>query len=254
VAVQALPKIATNKKQTEFKGPVRIVVILLLIGHLIVLIQLHGILKSVKTIAGQPPATMMQLLDGRVLQAQAFDFQYRTPQVIEGFVNQWAMMMFTWGKIPDSSGKGITNDIGHSINLPHGKGTVSKQVPTAAMTAGLMLTDDNGFRINYMAQIAELVSRVSGVLQGTQETQLQISKIISTPQKEPGIWDVQLVSWIRVTDSRGNISQPIENNLKLTVAAIPAPQYPLDTGLSPLQQAIYRMSVSGLMITDIKGV
>lgn len=246
-----LDKELGKKSFLDAQQLLRLAIWLLFFGGAIALWKLNSIEKEVERLAQQPPPTMVQTIDGKVMQIQAKDSKFRSLPTIENFVRQWATLTYTWGTIPSEGKKPVpASDTGEAVSFVENGQTVVKQIPTPALIGAFLISDENNFRLNFLSNLGNRAAQVEGVFEGTLETQLSITDIVIFPRSEPGVWDVKLTSFIRVSDSRGRISQPIKNNLQLTVIAVPAPDHPLEAGMSPLQQAAYRLGLYGLLISD----
>lgn len=212
---------------------------------LLLLVFFQG--SQLNQLANSAAKTMVQMVDGQVVHISPEQADYRSPLVIQNLVNQWAMLTYTWsGKLPPTNGESARN-------LPKDPGIVvgKFKVPTATVNAAFLITDKNDFRRKFLEKIGELPV-VQGVLQGYQETVLRVSQILPPQQLETGRWDVNIYGFMEVFERGDSIGEPIEIKRKVTLQAVPPPNYPMPSNLSPLQQTIYRLGAAGLMIEQIE--
>lgn len=233
------------KAKFDSRAGLRLLVIFLLGSHALLFIKVFAVGSDVNHLATQPQNTMVQTLDGKTIQAQGMASDYRTPQVVERFINEWATLQYTWG-----------NDAGTSVQLKDTSGkTALVRLPLAAILASSLITEENGYRESILNQLANQIKELGfeeDIFQGSQQTTIQKRRIIVIPRTEPGIWDVKLVSYLQLQDKSGGLTGVTSWNLKLTVVAVPPPLHPVKEDLTPLQRAIYNMNLSGLMIVNIQ--
>ena len=80
----------------------------------------------------------------------------------------------------------------------------------------------------------------------------RVSQILSPQQISACKWDVNLYGYMEVLERGLPLGEPIGLNQKISLEAVPPSIHPLPTALSPLQQTIYRLGVSGLTIKNIE--
>lgn len=211
---------------------------------LLLLVFFQG--SQLNQLANSAANTMVQMIDGQVIQISPAQADYRSDLVIQNLVNQWAMLTYTWsGNLPPTnieSAKSLVKDPGVIIG--------KFKVPTATVNAAFLITDKNDFRRKFLAGIGALVPQ--GVFQGEQQTALRISQILQPQQLKAGRWDVNLYGYLEVFERGDTVGSPIEIKRKITLQAVPPPNYPMPNNLSPLQQTIYRLGAAGLMIEQIE--
>lgn len=203
--------------------------------------------SQLERLAKSPAPSLVQMVDGKVVSVSAKEASYRSDAVIEQTVNAWANLTYTWsGKLPNATGNL------EAIKDPGIKVVGNKKVPTTTANAAFLISDDNNFRREFLANIANLVP--SEIFYGGQQTVLQISNILPPQSTGVGTWDVNLYAYMQVLDVEQPIGNPIKINQKISLRAVPPPRHPLENGLSPLQQAIYRIGEAGLQIYQIENL
>lgn len=211
---------------------------------LLLLIFFQG--SQLNHLANAATKTMVQMADGQVIQVSSTDACYRTPVTIQNFVNSWALLNYTWNdKLPPANPEQVKNPL-DDPGVVVGK----NKVPTASANAAFLITDENDFRRKYLQKLALLVPQ--GVFSGYQETVFRVSQVLSPQQVSACNWDVNLYGYMKVLERGNLLGEPIGLNQKISLEAVPPSIHPLPTALSPLQQTIYRMGISGLRIKNIE--
>lgn len=202
--------------------------------------------SQVNQLANSATKTMLQMVDGQVIQISSASACYRSPPVIQNLANSWALLNYTWsGKLTPTNAEEVKNPL-----KDPGVAVGTRKVPTSTANAAFLITDENDFRRKYLEKISAIVP--SGVFQGYQETVLRVSQILSPKQLDACRWDVNLYGYMDILERGNSFGEPIAINQKITLRAVPSPNYPLPSNLSPLQQTIYRLGVAGLIIEKIE--
>lgn len=225
--------------------PLFVLATLVIQGVLLLMLFFQG--SQLQKLANLPAPSLVQMVDGKVVQVSPKEATYRSDPVIQQTVNAWANLTYTW------SGRLFTTD--KKLEPPRDPGIKvadNKKVPTTTANAAFLISDDNNFRREFLAKVANLVP--SEVFYGSQQTVLQISNILPPQPTGAGMWDVNLYAYMQVLDLQQPVGDPIKINQKISLRAVPPPRYPLQNGLSPLQQAIYRLGEAGLQIYQIENL
>lgn len=205
--------------------------------------------SQLSSLANQPPPTLVQLVDGHVFQAKPAQTNYRSAEVIKQFINQWDTLTYTWSNLLPPTNEQEAN------KPPRDSGIVierNKKLPTTAVNAAFLISDKNNFRLEFLRNLSSLVP--PGVFAGSQQTVLRISDILPPKEMGQGRWDVDVYAYMQVLDVAQPVGTPIEVNQKFSLMAVPPPLHPIENGLTPLQQAIYRLGEAGLMIERIENL
>lgn len=233
------------KAQLNSSSGLRLLVIFLLGSHALLSIKIFAIGNDVNHLATRPQNTMVQTLDGKTVQAQGMASDYRTPQVVERFINEWATLQYTWG-----------NDAGTNVQLKDASGkTAVLKLPLSAILASSLITEDNGYRESFLSQLVAMITElqlIDNLFDGSRQTTIQIKKILVTPRSEPGMWDVKLIAYLQLMEKDGGTIGATAWNRDLTVIAVPPPEHPVKNDLTPLQRAVYNMNIAGLRIANIQ--
>lgn len=192
---------------------------------------------QLSALSHEPPPSLVQLVNGEVLQVGAKPANSREPAVISRLVHQWGTLTYNWsGKLPNGdSDPGIDIDSG-------------QKVTTAVWEAAFVLSDD--FRREFLKGMAGLMAKIPAyqVFQGQKQTVLKLDEELSPRSIGPGKWEVDLISHLLVLDVGQPIGDPVTINKKIFLRAVPPPLYPLKDALSALQQAVYALRTTGLEI------
>lgn len=211
---------------------------------LLFLIVFQG--SQINQLANSATKTMVQMVDGQVIQISSASACYRSPAVSQNLVNSWALLNYTWsGKLTPTNAEEVKNPLKDPGVL-----VGTRKVPTSTANAAFLITDENDFRRKYLEKVSAIVPQ--GVFQGYQETVLRVSQVLSPKQLDTCRWDVNLYGYMDILERGNPIGEPIGINQKITLRAVPSQNYPLPSNLSPLQQTIYRLGVAGLMIEKIE--
>lgn len=200
---------------------------------------------QLSALARKPPPSLVQLVDGQVLQVAPAPTDYREPGVVSRVAQEWETLTYNWsGKLPNGKA-----DPG--INI--GKG---KKVTTATWDAAFLLSED--FRREFLQGIAEIVPPEifecpdRGVCQ--LQTVLQIDQLLPPKPIGQGQWSVDSIGHLIAFNLSQPIGEPMPINKRIRLKAIPPPRYPLEKGLSPLQQAAYHLRKAGVEIFLIEDI
>ena len=98
---------------------------------------------SFSRLANQATPTLVQQVDGRAFTVRPADSLHREPEVIRRLVSDWAVMTFTWGKLPNDQSPVV--DEGVEV-------VGQKRVPTSAWEASFALSPD--FRDAFLQKLA----------------------------------------------------------------------------------------------------
>lgn len=221
-------------------------VLLTFVIQILLLLMIFFQGSQLNQLANSATKTMVQMVDGKVVQISPTEADYRSPLVIQNLVNSWAMLTYTWsGKLTPTN-----TEEAKAPPLDPGVSVGQTKVPTAVANAAFLITDKNDFRRKFLERIGAIVP--SGVFQGYQETALIISQILPPEQIETGRWEVNLYAYMEVLSRGDVVGEPVEVKQKITLKAVPPPNYPLPDNLSPFQQTVYRLGTAGLTIEQIE--
>ncbi len=212
------------------------------VGAVMLSFSMLWLAVSFNRLAGQKPPTLVQQVDGRTFTARAADSQYREPEVIRQVVSDWAVMTFTWGKLPGNTGSPTDDGI---------KVTSGDRVSTAAWEASFLLAPD--FRDAFLSTLASEVIP-AGVFEG-QVSAVLIPQHISPPQAiGNGRWQVDLVATRIIFEASNPSGTTLPFNRRITVRAVEPPGSPLIADASEYQTVAYRLLESGVQIEAIQPI
>ena len=211
------------------------------IGVFILAIVTVWLAISFSKLASQKSPTLVQQVDGRAFTTRSTDHDYREPEVIRRTVSNWAVMTFTWGKLPGQ--KKIQVDAGKEV-----QGT-RKRIPTSAWEASFLLAPD--FRDAFLQKMAmDIVP--DDVFRG-QVAAILIPQNFSSPEVAgEGRWRIDMIATRIMFDDANPAGKTIPFNRTFYVKAIEPPQNPLDQNTTEYQHIAYSMLESGLQIEDIR--
>jgi hypothetical protein len=210
------------------------------LGVLILSVALFWLAVSFSRLANQKPPTLVQQVDGHAFSVRPADHSYREPEVIRRFVSDWAVMTFTWGKLPGDQKK--TVDEGMAI-------AGNKRVSTAAWEASFALAPD--FRDAFLHQLATDVIP-DGVFDGKVSAVL-VPQQVSPPQTAgEGRWQVDLIATRILFDDANPAGTTIPFNRRIFVRAVEPARQPLIQDASEYQRVVYRMLEGGIQIEEIR--
>ncbi len=192
---------------------------------------------QLSALSHNPAPSLVQLVDGQVLQVGAAQANSREPAVISRLVHQWATLTY------NSSGKLPNGDADPGIDVGD-----NQKVTTASWEAAFVLSDD--FRREFLKGMAELMAKIPAyqVFQGQKQTVLKLDEQLSPRSIGSGKWEVDLISHLLVLDVGQPLGEPVTINKKIFLRAVPPPLYPLKYALSVLQRAVYALRETGLEI------
>jgi hypothetical protein len=212
------------------------------VGVFILAIALFWLAVSFSKLANQKPPTLVQQVNGHAFSVRPADYNYREPEVIRRFVSDWAVMTFTWGKLPGDQRN--TMDEGVAI-------AGNKRVSTAAWEAAFALAPD--FRDTFLEQLATEVIP-DGVFDGNVSAVL-VPQQISPPQAAgDGHWQVDLIATRIVFNDANPAGYTIPFNRRIFVRAVEPARQPLIQNASEYQQVVYRMLEGGIQIEEIRPI
>ncbi|KAM3099292.1 hypothetical protein ACKFKF_15170 [Phormidesmis sp. 146-12] len=211
------------------------------IGVFILAIVTAWLAISFSKLANQKPPTLVQQVDGRAFTTRPAKYDYREPEVIRRTVSNWAVMTFTWGKLPGQ--KKIQVDTGKEV-----QGT-RKRIPTSTWEASFLLAPD--FRDAFLQKMAmDIVP--DDVFRG-QVAAILIPQNFSSPEVAgEGRWRIDLIATRMVFDDANPAGKTIPFNRTFYVKAIEPPQNPLGQNATEYQHIAYSMLESSLQIEDIR--
>ena len=210
------------------------------IGVFILAIALFWLAVSFSKLANQKPPTLVQQVDGHAFTVRPTDYNHREPEVIRRTVSDWAVMTFSWGKLP-----------GHDAKPDAGIKVGRDRIPTAAWQASFVLAPD--FRDTFLQQLATEVIP-DGVFDGKVATVL-VPQQISPPQAlGEGRWQVDLIATRIIFDETSPAGRMIAFNRRIYVRAVEPPRNPLEESPSEYQRIVYRMLEGGIEIEEIRPI
>lgn len=212
------------------------------VGVLLLAISLFWLAASFSRVASQKPPTLVQQVDGKAYTARPADYRHREPEVIRQVVTNWAVMTFTWGRLPGDT----QTSVDEGIRVPGGK-----RIPKAAWEASFALAPD--FRDAFLqALAADTVPQE--VFEGRHSAVL-IPQHISPPQAiGDGRWQVDLIATRVLFDNTNPAGTTLSFNRRITLRAVEPPRQPLIPDASEYQQVAYRMLEGGLQIEEIRPI
>jgi len=203
---------------------------------LLLLVLFQGV--QLTRLQNQPPPSLVQMVDGRVLKVAAAPPHERSPQVLTRLVKQWATMTFNWsGQLPSGEadpGVEVKDDL---------------KIPTAAWAASFLLSED--FRVGFLQSLADYTA--AGLFQPNQTAVLQFQPPLLEPETlAPGQWKVSFVANLLVFEGGQPLGQPTPINKTVYLRVAPQPEFALPEGASEIQKAVYAMRDSGLQIYQVE--
>ncbi len=212
------------------------------VGVLILAISLFWLAVSFSRLANQKTPTLVQQVDGRAFTVRSADYYYREPELIRRFVSDWAVMTFTWGKLPGDQRQTIDKGIEVAGN---------KRVSTAAWEASFALAPD--FRDAFLQQMATDVVP-EGVFDG-KVSAILVPQQISPPQSAgEERWQVDLIATRILFDDTNPAGYTVPFNRRFFVRAIEPPHQPLIQNAADYQRVVYRMLEGGVQIEEIRPI
>jgi len=203
---------------------------------LLLLLLFQGI--QLTRLENQPPPSLVQMVDGRVLKVAAAAPNERSPEVLTRLVKQWATMTFNWsGQLPSGEpdpGVEVKDDL---------------KIPTAAWAASFMLSED--FRVGFLESLADYTA--AGLFKPNQTTVLQFQPPLLEPEPlAPGQWKVSFVANLLVFEKGQPLGKPTPINKTVYLRVAPQPEFALPEEASEIQKAVYAMRDSGLQIYQVE--
>lgn len=217
-------------------------------GVFILAIVTFWLAVSFSKLSTQKPPTLVQQVDGNAFTARSADYQYREPTVIRRTVSNWAVMTFTWGKLPGQTKPQI--DPGKEVAIDASRQRHDRRrIPTSAWEASFLLAPD--FRDAFLQKLAtEIVP--DGVFRG-QVAAVLVPQNFSDPESTgAGHWRIHMIATRIVFDDTNPAGQSIPFNRTIYVKAIDPPHNPLGQNITDYQRLVYSMLESGLQIEEIR--
>jgi len=193
-------------------------------------------------IGGKDVPSLVQLQDGQSALVEPVDSQFRSDELIKTFTQESMSQLFTWNTVnQDSNGSRRVNDPGVSVGT-------SNKVPTRAWQASFSLSND--FRETFMQEVAESFIP-PGVLSGEAQSALLIESLSDPIQTKPGMWRVDMVSFLVIFDGQNPQGKATSFNKTLVIRAVEPSLDPLPEETTAIQKAVYRTRSKGLEIYEI---
>jgi len=218
------------------------------LGVFILAIVTFWLAVSFSKLSNQKPPTLVQQVDGHAFTARSADYQYREPEVIRRTVSNWAVMTFTWGKLPGQNKTQI--DAGKEVAADStSRRSDRKRIPTSTWEASFLLAPD--FRDAFLQKLAAGIVP-EGVFRG-QVAAVLVPQNFSTPELTgEGQWRIHMIATRIVFDDANPAGQTIPFNRTIYVKAVEPPQNPLGQNTTDYQRLVYSMLESGLQIQEIR--
>lgn len=182
--------------------------------------------------------TNVQLVDGNALVIEQKEGNYRNPQLIKTFVQQWISLMFSW------EGK----QSGTDKPDPGVKTTSGDRVPINSWAASMMMEPE--FSEEFLNGLAELIP--SEVFSGRLRSAAYVRYISEPRQISSAAWEVDVIATRTIFDETARTQrQIIPFNKTFLIRAVAIPTSPLGENANSYEKTIYKMRSSGLEITAI---
>jgi hypothetical protein len=196
---------------------------------------------SLSKLANQTTPTLVQQVNGRAFTVRPADHDYREPEVIRRTVSNWAVLTFTWGKLPGQREK---------TDLDEGKPIAgSNRIPTSAWEASFLLAPD--FREAFLQKLAKDVIP-QDVFSGRVAAVLVVQEVSPPAIAGDDRWQVNLIATRIVFDDANPSGAMIPFNRTVYVRAIEPPENPLIEQATEYQRIVYSMLEGGLQIEEIR--
>lgn len=194
-------------------------------------------------VAGKDVPSLIQLNEGRSVLVEPVDSDYRTPEVVESFVEESISQLFTWNAAAEEGGSRRLADKGVEV----GSG---QRIPTRTWRASFAISNEFGFRETFLEEMAtSFIPR--GVMTGDAQSALLIDSLTEPRAIKPGVWEVNMVSFLVIFDGQNPQGKATEFNKTIVVQAVEPALDPLPAETSPIQKAVYETRSKGLIITEI---
>lgn len=218
------------------------------IGVFILAIVTFWLAVSFSKLSNQKPPTLVQQVNGNAFTAQPADHQHREPEVIRRTISNWAIMTFTWGKLPGQNKPQV--DEGKEIAAdPSSQRSDRHRVPSSAWEASFLLAPD--FRDAFLQKLATDIIP-EGVFRG-QVAAVLVPQNFSEPESTgEGHWRIHMIATRILFDNANPAGQTIPFNRTIYVRAIDPPQSPLGQNTTDYQRLVYSMLENGLQIEEIR--
>jgi hypothetical protein len=195
---------------------------------------------SLAKLANQTTPTLVQQVNGRAFTVRPADHHYREPEVIRRTVSNWAVMTFTWGKLPGQQ---------ENTPLDEGKAVGNNRLPSSTWEASFLLAPD--FREAFLQKLAKDVIP-QDVFSGRVAAVLVVQEVSPPEFAGDRRWQVNLIATRIVFDEANPSGAMIPFNRTIYVRAIEPPQNPLGESATDYQRIVYSMLEGGLQIEEIR--
>lgn len=193
-------------------------------------------------IGGKDVPSLVQLQDGQSALVEPVNSQFRSDELIKAFTQESMSQLFTWNTVnQDSSGSRRVADPGVAVGT-------SQKVPTRAWQASFSLSND--FREPFMQELAKSFIP-PGVLSGEAQSALLIESLSDPVQTKPGMWQVDMVSFLVIFDGQNPQGKATSFNKTLILRAVEPSLDPLPEETTAIQKAVYQTRSKGLEIYEI---
>lgn len=204
--------------------------------QLFLVFKIFSIGNQVGQINTKSLPTLVQTLDGRAIKVTPENADYREPELLSQALREWLGLTFNWSSRPNKEG---TVEPGVNFN--------GYSVPKNAWEASFLL--DESLRSSFL----EILGKINASVPANSDVTFQIGSL-SFPElqaNETGVWKVKLVGTLLIAEA-SKPERGIEFNKIVTLEAVPPPLYPLPSGSSPIQTAVYRMRGKGIKIASME--
>lgn len=196
-------------------------------------------------LASQPPPALVQLSDGRTLQAVAHSHYEREPAVIRRFVSESLQALFTWRRfIPGGAGQKDLLDPGIVLSN-------RETIPSSVFQAGFFLSED--LRAELLRQLAILSSKT---LEGRTSQVVFTASFVGSPepvQNQTNAWKVTVIGQQVVYSPSHLEGVALPFNKEIYVRAIDPPT-PTNFPQTSIEQAVFQVRSSGLEIYAMRSL
>ncbi len=196
---------------------------------------------SLSKLANQTTPTLVQQVNGRAFTVRPADHHYREPEVIRRTIANWAVLTFTWGKLPGQQEQ-TTLDAGKSVSG-------NNRIPTGTWEASFLLAPD--FREAFLQKLAKDVIP-QDVFSGRVAAVLVVQEVSPPEIAGDDRWQVNLIATRIVFDDANPSGAMIPFNRTIYVRAIEPPENPLVENATEYQRIVYSMLEGGLQIEEIR--
>lgn len=218
-------------------------VLLNLVLTVLVLLVLFFQGASLFSLSRKPTPTLVQMVNGKSILAESYDWEERTDATITNFVQE-ILPLLRWksDKLPKNFEDALENKL---VSVPM---LNNIKIPRINYVASFALSD--GFSKAYLQSLVDLNNQYKQ--RGVKEVVLQISTLFPPRRvgESPRKWTVDVIAALKLFGSGNELLEIEPYNNRIHLQAVQVPKFVIEP--TPAESLVHNIRTNGLMITLIE--